>query len=519
MIRTLYFHSGVETPKHYMSSSRCFALLLACPLLACAADRPNVLLIYGDDVGYGDVGAYGAEKIPTPNIDRLASEGLRFTDGHCASSTCTPSRYSLLTGELPLRKERMGIAHGLSNMIVSPDQFTLADLFKAVGYRTAVIGKWHLGLDDEPIDWNGRIEPGPESLGFDHHFIIPATNDRLPTVYVEDGGVVGLDPDDPITVRRGSYEEPIPDSVAGTPYPIALLEPDAVTAYPGDHAHSGSVINGIGRIGKMKGGKSALFKDEDIADDLVREATAFIRESGDEPFFLYFSANDIHAPRWPHSRFRGKSDHGLRGDAMVSFDWSAGALLGLLDELGLAKDTLVILTSDNGPVYIDGGYLDGCKTCGSGGADHGHFAAGPYRGGKYQIYEGGTRVPFIVRWPGRVDPGVSDALFSQVDLLGSLSSLLGVEIPPGQAADSRDFVNALTGKDSKGADWIVTCSFKDVAIRHGEWKYVSDPPQLFNLREDPGERDNAIGDHPKKVAEMQALLERVRARSSRSGTD
>ncbi|MBT8044259.1 MAG: sulfatase-like hydrolase/transferase, partial [Verrucomicrobiae bacterium] len=341
------------------------SLLLLSQLFAAA--KPNVIIIYGDDVGYGDVGCYGAKKIPTPYIDKLAAEGLRFTDTHCASSTCTPSRYSLLTGELPYRKPNTRIAHALTNLIIAPEQFTLADVFKNDGYQTAVIGKWHLGLDDETIDWNARIEPGPEALGFDHHFIIPATNDRLPTVYVRNGQVVNLDLRDPITVVRGRYKSPIPGTVPGTRYPIALLQPKAVTTYPGDHAHSGSVINGIGRIGKMQGGKSALFKDEDIADDLVNEASRFIRAQQDRPFFLIFSASDIHAPRWPHSRFRGKSQHGLRGDAMVSFDWCTGAIVNLLGELGLSEKTMIIITSDNGPVYVDGGYLDGCETKGSSG--------------------------------------------------------------------------------------------------------------------------------------------------------
>lgn len=476
-----------------------------------SSKKPNVILIYGDDVGWGDVGCYGATKIPTPHIDRLATQGLRFSDAHCASSTCTPSRYSLLTGELPFRKKGTGIASGTANRIIDPDQLTLADVFKMAGYTTAVIGKWHLGLDDEPIDWNGEIKPGPESLGFDHHFIIPATNDRLPTVYMENNRIVGLDPEDPITVVRGNYEEPIPDDVPGTRYPIAKLNPEAVTAYPGDASHSGTVINGLGRIGKMKGGKAALFKDEDIADDLVREANKFIRTHADEPFFLFFSANDIHAPRWPHSRFRGKSGHGLRGDAMVSFDWSAGALMKLLDELKLADNTIVIVTSDNGPVYIDGGYQDGCEVDKSTGeVDRGHDGSGPWRGGKYQIHEGGTRVPFILRWPGKVKPGVSDALVTQTDLLASFAGLLDVELPAYQAGDSRNALDALLGKSDKGADFIVQTSFNKTAIRAGSWKYIADPTQLYDLSKDPAEQHNRIDDEPSVAAELKTLLDGIR---------
>lgn len=480
-------------------------LSLSGPLTA--APKPNVVLIYGDDVGYGDVGAYGAKKIPTPHIDQLAADGLRFTDAHCASATCTPSRYSLLTGELPYRKKGTGIAHGNAQMIIGPDQYTLADVFKQAGYRTAVIGKWHLGLDDEPIDWNGKIEPGPEALGFDYHFIMPATNDRLPTVYVSNNRVVNLDPKDPITVVRGNYRQPLPDSVPGTRYPIALLNPEAVTVYPGDHAHSGSVIHGIGRIGKMRGGKSALFKDEDLADDFVRESLAFIDRNQDQPFFLFFSANDIHAPRWPHQRFRGQSEHGLRGDAMVSFDWSVGAILKHLQTRGLAENTIVILSSDNGPVYIDGGYQDGCTVERSGGADRGHRAAGPFRGGKYQIYEGGTRVPLIVRWPGRVSPGVSDALMSQTDFLASFAGWLGAGIPEQQARDSRDCFDALTGQCKRGAEITIQTAFNKVALRAGSWKYIPHNGELFDLSEDPAETNNLADTFPKRAAAMKARLE------------
>ena len=492
---------------------------LALPLLLCtlatAGEKPNVVIIYGDDVGFGDVGCYGAKKIPTPRIDKMAADGLRFTDAHSAASTCTPSRYSMLTGELPFRKKGTGIAHGLANLIISPDQFTLGDVFQKAGYTTAVIGKWHLGLDNEQIDWNVDISPGPESIGFSHHFIIPATNDRLPTVYLENNRVVGLDPEDPITVARGRN---LLDSTPGTSYPNARANPEAVTAYPGDAAHSGTVINGIGRIGHMKGGKNALFKDEDIADDLVREAGEFIKANHQRPFFLFFSASDIHAPRWPHSRFRGKSDHGLRGDAMVSFDWSAGAILDLLDQYGLSSNTLVILTSDNGPVYIDGGYLDGCETTGSSGSDRGHDASGPYRGGKYQSYEGGTRVPFIVRWPGTVKPGASDALFTQTDLLASFAALLDVETPDGHARDSRDHFAALTGTSPTGAEVILESTNKRTSIRRKHWKFVPDPDELYDLSKDPGEQRNVAASFPKVAGELRQLLEKHRTQPLRQAT-
>ncbi len=483
-------------------------LLSTCLMLtdSFAAETPNVVILYGDDVGYGDVGVYGSKKIPTPNLDRLAAEGLRFTDCHCSASTCTPSRYSLLTGEMPFRKPGIRIARGNAKMIIAPDQFTMADVFQQSGYKTAIVGKWHLGLGSGAIDWNGTIAPGPETLGFDHYFIIPATNDRTPCVYIENGRIVDLDPDDPITV---SYGNRIADSVPGRKYPDALLNPEAITVYKGDRDHCCTVINGIGRIGYMKGGKAALFRDEDMADDFVREAKKFIKANKDDPFFLIFSASDIHAPRWPHERFRGKSQNGLRGDAMVSFDSSAGEILDLLKELGIEENTIVVMSSDNGPVYMDGGYEDGCER-GSSGSDRGHDASGIYRGGKYQIYEGGTRVPFIVRWPGKVKPGVSDALVSQVDLLASFAALLDKEVPAGQARDSRNYLDALLGKDTKGAEIVLENARGQVAIRRGNWKYIDGNPQLYDLSKDPGETNNIVDKFPEVAQEMKELLAKYR---------
>lgn len=468
-----------------------------------AGDRPNVVIIYGDDVGFGDVGAYGAKLIPTPNIDELASQGLRFTDAHCAAATCTPSRYSLLTGEMAFRKPGTGIAPGTANMIIGTDQYTLGDLFQQAGYRTGVIGKWHLGLGDKEIDWNGQIKPGPEAIGFDHYFIFPATNDRTPCVYIENGRVVNLDPADPITVSR---RKRIPDSVPGTKYPDGRLDPNAITVYKGDGAHSATVINGIGRIGYMKGGKAALFKDETIADVFVAQAKKFIAASKDKPFFLFFSASDIHAPRWPHQRFRGKSRSGLRGDAMVSFDWSAGAIVEALKEHGLLDNTIVIVSSDNGPVYVDGRYQDGSDAYQVKGTKDYHPAAGIYRGGKYQIYEGGTRVPFIVRWPGKIRPGVSSALFSQVDLLASLAALLGKDVPAGHAQDSRNCLAALLGADTKGPEVILEQA-KGVAIRHRQWKYLENTEQLYDMSVDPSETKDLSAAFPEVASKLKQTLQ------------
>ena len=467
-------------------------------------DRPpNVIILYGDDVGYGDVGVYGSKMIPTPRIDALAAQGLRFTDAHCAAATCTPSRYSMLTGEMAFRQPGTGIAAPNENMLIKPERFTLPDLFKQAGYTTAVIGKWHLGLDDEkPIQWNGTIDPSPEAIGFDYHFILPTTNDRVPSVYVTDGKVLNLDPNDPITISP----TPIDDDVPGTAYPNGRTNPEAMTKTPGDHQHACSVTNGISRIWFMKGGKSALWKDEDIADDFVNEAGKWIEANKDKPFFLFFPTSDIHVPRYPHKRFWGKSELGLRGDAMVSFDWSCGAILDILEKHGLTDNTIVILGSDNGPVYDDG-YKDGTETKkASGPSDRGHFGAGPFRGGKYSIYEGGTRTPFIVRWPGKIEPGVSDAL------MGSVAALLNQDIPKGQAMDSRDEIDTLIGEDRVGPDIIlVQTNNNQVALRYKHWKYIPGKnAELYDLSKDIGEKNNLFKQEPEMAKKLSEMMQTYR---------
>lgn len=487
------------------------------------ASKPNVIIIYGDDVGYADLGCYGCKKIPTPNLDRLASEGLRFTDAHCAAATCTPSRYSLLTGEMAFRKPGTGILRGDAAMAISPDQFTMADLFKKAGYTTGVVGKWHLGLGDGKtiIDWNKAIKPGPLELGFDYCFMLPSTNDRVPCVYLENHHIVGLDPADPLTV---SYRKRIPEEVPGTEYPDGRDDPEAMTYYKNTHGHNMTVINGVGRIGMMKGGKSALWNDEEMADKLVAKARDFIIAQEEDPFFLFFSSQDIHVPRTPHPRFRGKSDLSYRGDAMVQLDWTTGALMEVLEEQGLAENTIIIFSSDNGPVYDDG-YEDGTTVQTSQEEiDRGHDGSGVYQGGKYQLYEGGTRVPFILRWPQGVTPGVSDALVSQVDLLSSFAQFLQVELPAKAAIDSRDFQAAFFGEDKKGAEIILEQAVA-VGIRKGDWKYFEgwgahksvrpknwkDKGQLYNLAEDAAEQNNLAEKFPEKAAELAELLEKFQS--------
>jgi arylsulfatase A-like enzyme len=475
--------------------------------------RPNIVLIYADDLGYGDVGCYGATRVKTPNIDRIASAGLRFTNAHSASATCTPSRYALLTGEYAWRKKGTGILPGDAALIIEPGRVTLPSMLKKQGYNTAAIGKWHLGLGSGTIDWNEEIKPGPLEIGFDYSFIIPATLDRVPCVFVENHQVANLDPKDPIRV---SYQRPFPGEHTGKDNPELLrLKPS--------HGHNQAIVNGVSRIGYMTGGKSALWVDETIVDVLSRKATAYINQHKAEPFFLYYAAHDIHVPRLPNQRFVGKTGMGPRGDAIAEFDWSVGQILAALDRNGLTDNTLVILSSDNGPVLDDGYQDEAVAKLGS------HKPAGPYRGGKYSNFDGGTRVPFIVRWPGHVKPdSVSSALISQVDLLSSLAALTGQKLPEQAAPDSFDELPALLGTSKVGRPELV----EDADVRSlvdGDWKLIqpshrpkinkntntelgNDPqPQLYNLATDPGEKNNVAAQYPDRVRNMTAQLDKLRA--------
>ncbi len=491
--------------------------LIASGSLAFAADssRPNIVLIYADDIGYGDLSCNGATKIKTPNIDRLAREGLRFTDGHAASATCTPSRYAMLTGEYAWRKKGTGVLPGDAALIIEPGRMTLASILKQAGYRTGVVGKWHLGLGSGGLNWNGDIKPGPLELGFDHAFLMPATGDRVPCVYVENHRVVGLDPQDPLQVRFGTK---IGDE------PTGKDNPDLLKLHP-SHGHDQTIVNGVSRIGYMTGGKAARWVDEDMADVFVRQAKSFVErhvaEHKSESFFLYFATHDIHVPRVVHPRFAGKSEMGPRGDALLEFDNSVGAVLDLLDKHKLADNTLVILSSDNGPV-VDDGYKDDAVQ-----RLNGHQPAGPFRGGKYSNFEGGTRVPFLVRWPARVKPGESDALVCQVDLPATFAALTGQKFDNTTAPDSENVLPALLGESPRGRDTLVEHA-GTLALRQGSWKWIekgkgakrsantntelgNDPEgQLYDLQNDLGETKNVAKDHPDKVRELSGLLNEIR---------
>lgn len=477
-------------------------------------ERPNVLFIYADDIGFGDLSCNGTSSVRTPNVEALASEGIRFTNAHCGAATSTPSRYAMLTGEYAWRRQGTGIAAGNAAMIIKPERYTLADMFKDAGYHTGVVGKWHLGLGDKTgeQDWNGIVKPNPSDIGFDYSYIMAATADRTPCMFMENGKGVGLDPNDPVYV---SYKENFPGE------PTGKDNPELLRMHP-SHGHDQSIVNGISRIGYMKGGKSALWRDEDIADSITAHAVRFIERShaSGEPFFLYLATNDIHVPRVPHERFAGKSGLGPRGDALLSFDWTVGEVMKTLKRLNLDENTIVVLSSDNGAV-IDDGYKDqAVELLGD------HKATGIYRGGKYSSYEGGTRVPCILRWKGKVQPGVSNNLMSQLDWFASFAEMCGVQIPEGAAPDSENHLSSWLDSKTKGRVSLVEQNVQNnLSITDGKWKYIpaADGPvynkqtntelgnnpkedQLYDLVSDPGEKNNIAKENVELVKELRSKL-------------
>ena len=482
------------------------------------AAMPNFVVIMADDLGYGDVSCYGATALKTPHIDRLASEGLRFTSGYCSASTCTPTRYSLLTGSYAFRKKGTGIAPPNSPAIIEPGTETIASILKRAGYATGVVGKWHLGLGGPSgPDWNGELKPGPLEIGFDSCFLLPTTNDRVPQVYVQDHRVPNLDPADPLWV---GMKKPSADHPTGLTHRQTLK-------MDWSHGHNGTIHNGISRIGFYTGGHAARFRDEDLADKWVEKSIEFIEQHQARPFFLFFASHDIHVPRMPHERFQGKTSLGFRGDAIVELDWCVGELMKTLDRFGLAEKTLVVFCSDNGPV-LDDGYKDGAlDKIGK------HRAAGPWSGGKYSVYEGGTRTPFITRWKGQIEPGVSDEIVCTIDLAASFAVLAGQSLPAEACLDSFNVLGALLGeKDAQGRDHLVQQNNGNngtYALRVGDWKLhrydrqrafnvvveaslaKTKVPrfQLFNLAKDPQERSNVIDKHPELAERLKVQLAQI----------
>jgi arylsulfatase A len=487
-------------------------------VLACgqaSAAPPNVIVIMADDLGYGDLSCYGATAVKTPHIDRLAAGGMRFTSGYCSASTCTPSRYSLLTGSYAFRHPGTGIAPPNSPLIVPHETFTLPDLMKQAGYQTAVIGKWHLGLGGAGgPDWNGDLTPGPQELGFDYHLLLPTTNDRVPQVYVENRRVLNLDPKDPLWVGA---KKPVPDHPTGITHRETLK-------MDWSEGHNGTIHNGISRIGFYTGGHSARFRDEDLADKWVEKSVQWIESVRSKPFFLFFASHDLHVPRIPHERFQGVTSLGFRGDSIVQLDWCVGELMKTVERLGLAENTLFVFCSDNGPVMDDGYKDQALEKRGD------HRAAGPWRGGKYSIHEGGTRTPFITHWKGRIPSGVSEETVCTIDLATSFAALAGLTLAPDAFPDSFEVMDALLGKPgAKGRDHLIqqdNGQTGNYGFRAGNWKLqrhdsrrtrnrtveqpLADTPaplyQLFDLTRDPGETTDVSASHPDVAERLKSQL-------------
>ncbi|MCL4144611.1 UNVERIFIED_CONTAM: hypothetical protein GTU68_036737 [Idotea baltica] len=386
---------------------------------------------------------------------------------------------------------------------------TIPKMLKKQGYHTGIVGKWHLGLGDGSVDWNERIGPGPNEVGFDYSYIMAATQDRVPTVYIENGHVVRLDKSDPIEVN---YKENFPGEPTGKDSPEMLK-------MKWHHGHNSSIVNGIPRIGFMKGGESAKWVDENMADTFLVRAQNYVMQHKDEPFFLYYALQQPHVPRTPHERFIGTSGMGPRGDVIVEADWCIGEFMKTLEKAGLMENTLIVLSSDNGPVLNDGYFDDAVEKIGD------HNPKGPLRGGKYSLFEAGTRVPFITYWKGHIEATESNALVSQIDLFSSIAALAGSDL---RGQDSEEMLDVFMGKSNEGRDELILEATTRTAFRKGDWAMI--PPykgpalnkqvnielgnatefQLYNLAEDLGEQNNLAASQPEKLKEMVEAFEAIR---------
>ncbi len=515
-------------------------VLLSSSALYSAERPPNVVLIFADDLGYGDVGCYGATKVKTPNIDRLAKEGRRFTDAHTASAVCTPSRYALLTGEYPLRangdKGVWGPAPITSGLIIDPDKLTIADLFKNKGYATAALGKWHLGFKEGRNDWKEPLRPGPQDLGFDYYFGLPVVNSAPPYVYVENDRVVGGDPDDPLVY--------VGRNAKGTT-PITPIPPEASQRSP--NAFKGAVE------------AHRIYNDYTVGTVLAEKSVEWITANNEKPFFLYLATTHIHHPFTPGKRFQGTSDAELYGDFIEELDWMVGQVLACLEEHGLSDDTLVIFTSDNGGMLNLGG-RNAVKA--------GHRINGDLLGFKFGVWEGGHRVPFIARWPRKIEADTeSDQLICNIDMLATFAALTDQPLGKDEQADSVNVLPALLD-DPRDAlrDHLILAPHKGshLSVRQGKWMYIpaqgsggftgsqpnhhawGGPPaaafvgsinsdiengrlkknapsaQLYDLEADVNQTRNVYHEHPEVVKELSALLARFatpkRSAGPRDGT-
>jgi arylsulfatase A len=472
--------------------------------------KPNVLLIVADDLGYRDLSCYGATKVKTPRIDMLAAEGVRFTDAHSICATCMPSRYAILSGTYFFHAQRKGEY----SLHFHQDQVTLPSLLKSAGYRTAALGKWHNGFGREPgLDWNAELKPGPMEIGFDSFFGTPRTHNESPHVFVEGHHVVGHDPADPISVDMSPQ---------------------------------------FGRWGKTVGGEKAQAArpDERIDFILAEKAEKFLSEqTNDHPFFLYLAFASVHTPINPAPEFRGKSEAGVYGDYIQQLDHCTGLVLDALERQGLAKNTIVLFTSDNGGRFE----RDALKA--------GHRTNGELLGQKTDGWEGGHRVPLIARWPQRIQPDtVRKEFFLQVDIMATLAEATQIAMPPGASPDGFSELEAFTEPSTtqpKRTEGVMLGSGTYV-LRQGDWLYIPkqgsagysvperDKPwsvpyatmglrnsdvdargqikpgapseQLYNLARDIGQTTNVAIEHPDRVRSMRARLDELIGKSKAKTT-
>ena len=486
-----------------------------------AQDAPNVVFIFVDDLGYGDLGCYGATKVQTPNIDRLAAEGRMFTDAHSASAVCTPSRYALLTGEYPLRandgKGTWGPCSHTQPLLIDTNKLTLGQLFKNKGYATAVIGKWHLGFGTGETDWNKPLRPGPLDLGFDYYFGVPKVNSGFPYVYVENDTIVGYDPADPL-VFGGEPASPTPTF------------PEATAGRKTPNKFSGA----------LKAHK--IYDDERTATLLTEKAVGWIEEHKENPFFLYFATTNVHHPYTPNPRFKGTSECGLYGDFIHELDWMVGEVEKCLEENNLSENTLLIVTSDNGGMLNAATKLTW---------EAGHEMNGELLGFKFGAWEGGHRIPFIARWPGKIEPSsVSDQLICNVDMLCTFAALTGQQLEPMDRRDGVNVLPAFLGEPKESLrDYLILAPWRgtNLTVRKGKWVYIgaqgdggfgyrpngwalggpgaigfsgrensdiengkikedAPPAQLYNLETDVAQTTNLYNQYPEVVQEMEAIL-------------
>ncbi|MFN7873977.1 MAG: sulfatase family protein [Pirellula sp.] len=487
-------------------STQFLALLIALLTSALSyASPPNILLIVADDLGYRDLGCYGATKVRTPRIDQLADEGVRFTDAHSICGTCMPSRYAILSGTYFYNAKR----NGEYSFHFHEGQETLPSLLKSVGFRTAAIGKWHNGFGrDSKLDWNSELKPGPMEIGFDSFFGTPRTHNEAPHVFVEGHRIVGYDSNDPISIDMSP---------------------------------------GTGRWGKTVGGAKAQAARPDDRIDLilVEKAGDFLAaQTKDKPFFLYLAFAAPHTPINPAPEFRSTSQAGVYGDYVQMLDHCTGQVLDALDKTGLTENTIVIFTSDNGGRYERAALMAG------------HRTNGELLGQKTDCWEGGHRVPMIARWPGHIPTGSTRShFFLQLDLMATLAEATQTSLPKGAGPDGSSELLAFTHPDTAPAKRMegVFLGSGTYALRQDDWLYIPkqgsggytapekekpwsvpyalmnfansdvDPngqirdgapaAQLYNLSNDISQEKNVIAEHPERAAAMRARLEALTDKS------